>query len=69
MPMATEQMALPGQVQTAISTVVATNNTTGTISNAGALGNNAQQKIIVMSSSPMGQVQVVPQPPRPPTPQ
>ena len=68
-PISTEQIALSGQVQTTVSTVIATNSTTGTISNAGALANNAQQKIIVMSPSPMGQIQVVPQLPRPPTPQ
>ena len=69
MALGSDQISLPGQGQS-ISTVIASSNATGTMSSNNALGSNATQKIIVMSPSQAGQVQVVQQPPQaslPPT--
>lgn len=74
MAMATEQISLPGQVQAVpvgtVNTVLASTGQPANLTSIGGLGNNAQQKIIVMSPSPAGQVQIVqqtPQAPQPPT--
>ena len=69
MPIGSDQISLPGQTQS-LSSVIAPNNGTGTMPSNSALGSNATQKIIVMSPSQAGQVQVVQQPPQashPPT--
>jgi len=67
--MGSEQISLAGQAQT-LTTVITSNSTAVSMSNSGAVGSNATQKIFVMSPSQTGQVQVVQQPPQitqPPT--
>merc|ERR1711997_871883 len=64
-----EQISLAGQAQT-LTTVITSNSTAVSMSNSGAVGSNATQKIFVMSPSQTGHVQVVQQPPQitqPPT--
>ena len=71
MAIATDQLPLSVTTQS-MSTVMPSNTTPVSITNSSGIGTNNAQKIIVMSPSQAGQVQVVQQPPQaphPPTPQ
>ena len=67
MAIASDQISIATSAQS-MSTLITPNVATTNIPSSATLGSNAAQKIIVMSPSQAGQVQVVQQPPQAPHP-
>ena len=67
MAIATDQIPLSATAQS-MSTLMPSNTASVNITNSSGIGSNTAQKIIVMSPSQAGQVQVVQQPPQAPHP-